>query len=318
MKKEIFVAALMSGFACAAYAQSSVTLYGVVDTAIVYANNEATGKPGMGSPGVEMESGATSASRWGLRGSEALGGGLSAVFLLEDGFNSANGKLSNSGDLFGRQAFVGLSSDSAGTFTAGRRYSFMADYLSPLSAEGGGWGGNIADHPFDNDDMLRHQSIQNSVRYETVNYHGLVVGGMYGFSNEAGEFSNNRAYSLGAKYNNGPVALAAAFLQINRSAGAANVNTNGAITNTDSDAVIAGGREQVWGVGGNYKFGPSSVGFVWTHSSTDDVTSVFQGGNLVPLIGDRLRFDNFELNGRYFVTAGAESRGFLYVHEWRV
>jgi GBP family porin len=66
--------------------------------------------------------------------------------------------------------------------------------------------------------------------------------------------------------------------------------------------VITGAREQIWGLGGKYSFGASSVGFVWTHSATDDPTSVFEGGNLVPLVGSSLRFDNFEINGRYFVT----------------
>jgi general bacterial porin, GBP family len=96
--------------------------------------------------------------------------------------------------------------------------------------------------------------------------------------------------------------LAAAFEQIDRSANPADVNTTGAVTSDDNDAVITGGREQIWGVGGKYSFGASSVGFVWTHSATNNVTSVFEGGSLAPLVGNNLRFDNFEINGRYFVT----------------
>jgi general bacterial porin, GBP family len=95
--------------------------------------------------------------------------------------------------------------------------------------------------------MIRHQSIQNSIRHESPTYCGFTVGTMYGFSNETGEFSNGRAYSRVAKYDNGPVSLAASYLRVNRSAGAANVNTGGAITNGDSDAVIAGGSQQIWG-----------------------------------------------------------------------
>ena len=303
MRKPILAAAVLLFWAGRSYAQSSVTLYGIVDTALIYANNQTTGGAGApGHSGVEMDSGGISGTRWGLRGTEDLGSGISAVFLLEDGFSSSNGKLSNSGDLFGRQAYVGLSSNTYGTITAGRQYSFMSQYLSAESAEGLGWAGNLADHPFDNDDMIRHQSIQNSVRYESPTYRGFTVGTMYGFSNEAGEFSNDRVYSMGAKYDNGPVSLAASYLRVNRSAGAANVNTGGAITNGDSDAVIAGGSQQIWGLGGKYVFGPASLGLVWTHSSTNDVTSVFQGGNLAPLVGSLLRFDNFEINGQYFLT----------------
>jgi general bacterial porin, GBP family len=294
-------AAVLSLWAGASYAQSSVTLYGVIDTALIYGNNEKTAQGG-GHSGIEMNSSGISASAWGFRGKEDLGGGLSAIFDLEDGFSSANGKLTNTGVLFGRMSYVGLSSTQYGTVTLGRRYSYMSDWISPLSAEGGGWAGNLADHPFDNDDMLRHTSMQNTVRFDSVDYRGLQVGGMYGFSNEAGQFANNRAYSLGARYSNGPVSLAAAFEQVDRAATpAADLNANGAVTTADSDAVITGGRQQIWGVGGQYHFGQSSVGFVWTHSSTNNVTSVWQSGSLAPLLGDNLRFDNFELNGRYFV-----------------
>lgn len=302
MKKLIIAAAALALFSGESYAQSSVTLYGVIDTALIYGNNMATGKSGQGSPGVEMDSGGTHASRWGLEGTEDLGNGVSAIFRLEDGFSSANGKLSNSGVLFGRQTYVGLELKNYGTITLGRQYSFMSQWLSTLSAEGRGWGGNLASHPFDNDDMIRHQSIQNSVRYESPTYRGLTVGTMYGFSNDAGQFSNNSAYSMGAKYDNGPVSLVASYLQINRSAGAANYNASGAITTADGDSTISGGREQIWGMGGKYRFGAADVGLVWTHSSTRDVNSVWQGGNLVPLVGDELTFDNFEINGRYFVT----------------
>jgi GBP family porin len=301
--RSVVSAAVLSLWAGASYAQSSVTLYGIIDTAVIYGNNEKTGQTGVGHSGVEMNSGGVSGSRFGFRGTEDLGGGLSAIFDLEDGFSSANGKLSNAGALFGRQAYVGLRSTQYGTVTLGRRYSFMSEYVSPLSAEGIGWGGNLADHPFDNDDMIRHTSIQNSVRFDSLNYRGLAVGGMYGFSNQAGQFSNNRAYSFGARYANGPVSLVVAFEQIDRSATpAADLNASGAVTTADGDAVITGGREQIWGVGGKYSFGASSVGFVWTHSSTNNVTSVWQGGSLAPLIGNNLRFDNFEINGRYFVT----------------
>jgi GBP family porin len=305
MFRLVFSAAVLSLWAGASYAQSSVTLYGIIDTAVIYGNNEVvSGHPGVGHSGVEMNSGGISGSRFGFRGTEDLGGGLSAIFDLEDGFSSSNGKFSNAGALWGRQAYVGLKSTQYGTVTLGRRYAFMSEWVSPLSAEGIGWGGNLADHPFDNDDMIRHTSIQNSIRFDSVDYRGLAVGGMYGFSNEAGEFSNNRVYSFGAKYANGPVSLAAAFEQIDRAATpAADLNASGAITTADGDATIAGGREQIWGVGGKYSFGRSSVGFVWTHSATDNVTSVWQGGSLAPLVGNNLRFDNFEINGRYFVTS---------------
>jgi general bacterial porin, GBP family len=302
MKKLLLAAGVMTLLSGESYAQSSVTLYGVVDTAVIYGNNMATGKPGQGSSGVEMDSGGTHASRWGLKGTEDLGGGNSAIFLLEDGFSSANGKLSNSGVLFGRQAYVGLSSQTWGEITLGRQYDFMSQWLSALSAEGKGWAGNLGAHPYNNDDMIRHTSMENSVRYISPTYRGFQVGTMYGFSNDAGQFSNNRGIAAAAKYNNGPVSLVASYVEFDRSAGTANYNPNGAVTNSDGDATITGGREQIWGLGAHYKFDRAALGFVWTHSATKDVDSVWQGGSLVPLVGNELRFDNFEVNGRYFVT----------------
>jgi len=114
MKKTLMVAALSGVFATAAHAQSSVTLYGLIDAGLTYTNNQ------NGSHNFKMTSGAVNGSRWGLRGSEDLGGGLKAIFTLENGFSIANGTLGQQGREFGRQAFVGLSSNQFGTVTLGR------------------------------------------------------------------------------------------------------------------------------------------------------------------------------------------------------
>lgn len=68
-----------------AYAQSSVTLYGVADAGVEFVNHQ---KPG-DSTVVRVQSGNLSGSRWGLRGSEDLGGGLRAIFALESGRNTS-------------------------------------------------------------------------------------------------------------------------------------------------------------------------------------------------------------------------------------
>jgi predicted porin len=87
MKKIVIYSAagaLFAGAATSAFAQSSVTLYGLVDTAIRYQTNAAPdGKDLIG-----MTVGPETNSRWGLRGSEDLGGGLSAVFRLENQFTA--------------------------------------------------------------------------------------------------------------------------------------------------------------------------------------------------------------------------------------
>src|SRR5579864_1666890 len=91
MKKTIFVAGILGAFAASAEAQSSVTLYGTLDAGLVYTNNQA------GHSNWQQGSGSVSNTYFGLRGSEDLGGGLHAIFTLENGFNLNNGQDSENG-----------------------------------------------------------------------------------------------------------------------------------------------------------------------------------------------------------------------------
>jgi predicted porin len=134
MQKKIIalaVAGLVSG---AAFAQSNVTVYGVVDTAFV---NSSGGRPTGINAGQAnysaIDSGLLAGSRIGFKGEEGLGNGLKAVFTLEyyvapdantgvgtgPTATAAGGSGSNS-----RQSFVGLVSDKLGSFTMGRQYIF--------------------------------------------------------------------------------------------------------------------------------------------------------------------------------------------------
>jgi len=115
MKKSLLALAALGAFASAAHAQSSVTLYGIIDAGLTYVNNV------QGNSLWAMQSGILQGSRWGLKGSEDLGGGLKTVFQLENGYNVFSGKLGQGGLDFGRQAYVGLSSTSFGTVTVGRQ-----------------------------------------------------------------------------------------------------------------------------------------------------------------------------------------------------
>jgi predicted porin len=117
MKKTILAAAALGSFSIVAQAQSSVTLYGLLDAGITYANKVAT-STGHDSL-VKYGDGVASGSRWGLRGTEDLGGGLKAIFVLESGFSTGDGTSGQGGALFGRQAFVGLAKDGIGSVTFG-------------------------------------------------------------------------------------------------------------------------------------------------------------------------------------------------------
>jgi GBP family porin len=305
MKKTLMVAALSGVFATAAHAQSSVTLYGLIDAGLTYTNNQ------NGSHNFKMTSGSVNGSRWGLRGAEDLGGGLKAIFTLENGFSIANGTLGQGGREFGRQAFVGLSSTQYGSVTLGRQYDSVVDYLGPLALTGTQYGGTQFAHPFDNDNLDNSFRINNSVKYQSANYAGFKFGAQYGFSNQAAGFSNNRSYSVGASYNYGPLNIAAAYLQLNNdlTAGVIN-NANGAVA---GDNTFNAGLQRTFGAGLNYSFGPATVGFVFTQTKLEDAASingaaVGNTGNIA-LTNNYARFNNYELNGRYALTPALSLAG---------
>jgi predicted porin len=295
MKKTLFVAGIVGAFAAAsAHAQSSVTLYGTLDAGLVYSNNQ------LGHSNWQQGSGSVSNTYFGLRGSEDLGGGLHAIFKLENGFNLNNGQFTESNTLFNRQAYVGLQSNQFGTVTLGRQYDSVVDYLAPISAAGYGYGNNLAGHPFDNDNLDNSFSIKNAVKYASPNFAGVQFGGLYGFSNAAGQFSNNRAWSVGASYANGPLNVAAAYLQLNNSG---SNNTGGAVSAGDGSAQVAAALQRTYGAGVNYTYGPATVGFVYTHTQFDNMQSTNVGGTFVGgLSGTNLHLDNYEINGRYALT----------------
>ncbi|RFU46816.1 porin [Paraburkholderia sp. DHOC27] len=308
MKKTLMVAALTGVFATAAHAQSSVTLYGLIDAGITYTNNQ------HGHSNWQETDGAVNTSRWGLRGSEDLGGGLKAIFVLENGFNITSGALRQNSRLFGRQAFVGLASDQFGAVTLGRQYDSVVDYLGPQALTGTQYGGTFFAHPYDNDNLNNSFRVDNSIKYQSANYGGFKFGGLYGFSNAAGEFSTNRAYSLGASYNYGGLNVSAAYLQLNNSIGAitagenpVNTITNGAGGAVGSDNSLVAGRQRTFGGAISYAFGPATAGFVYTQSNLNNFVGISPSssgttnGILFPNVSSG-HFQNFEVNGRYQLT----------------
>jgi predicted porin len=169
---------LSSLAACApglSHAQSSVTLYGVIDTGIEYVTNVGPKESGS----VHMPSlTASLPSLWGLRGKEDLGGGMSAVFVLESGFAPGQGSLNQGGRLFGRQSYVGLAGQW-GTVTLGRQYSqiFWAAYT----------GDTLAPNLYaaaDLDPYLTQPRVDNAITY-TFTSSGLTAAATYSFGRDA-------------------------------------------------------------------------------------------------------------------------------------
>lgn len=224
-----------------AYAQSSVTLYGVVDVGIEYLNSVPNAAKNSSSL-VAMQSGNQSGSRWGLRGVEDLGGGLKGIYTLESGFNMDDGKMAQGGRLFGRAAYVGLQS-RWGQLTLGRHTSPFWDFSGAFDPMGNAGRFAIgAQDPF-----MLGQRADNSAKY-VGNFGGLTVTGLYSFNyNNAevpGNFTNGREYSVLATYTTGPLSVGVVYDQTNQSSAAA-LSSNQLIRR----AAIAG----------NYAFGPAKL-----------------------------------------------------------
>lgn len=134
MKKTLVALAALA--ATGAFAQSTVTLYGKIDAHIQYATQTTGGADtAAGNVGLQVQSAGLSGSRWGMKGSEDLGGGMKANFQLENGFNVDTGGAAQGGLLFGRQAYAGLSG-GFGSLTIGRQYSPLDTVWGTYDAQG--------------------------------------------------------------------------------------------------------------------------------------------------------------------------------------
>ena len=244
MKKTLLAAALLAGFAGAAQAETSVTLYGIIDIGVGYQSIRGGGFDKESKVG--LVNGVQNGSRWGLRGTEDLGDGLRAVFTLESGFNSSNGNSAQGGRLFGRQATVGLASNAWGQLDFGRQTNIASKFFGSIDPFGEGF--NLANigTAFSSSNTTRYD---NMVLYQTPVFSGFQAGAGYSFnvddnsSNQTGfrTNENQRAITTGLRYVNGPINLAAAYDQLNRSA-------------ADITGTNTGDRIRAWLVGGSYDF----------------------------------------------------------------
>lgn len=225
MKKTLLAAALLAGFAGAASAQSSVTMYGLLDGGLRYntvslGNNTSASNFG-------LAYGNQSGNRLGFRGVEDIGGGNQVIFNLE----AAVGLGSNSALSFGRQAWLGLQNKSWGDIKMGRTTNFATDYVGvPVDPFGTGFGQLNMGRAFG---VANTDRVSNMLKYQTPNMSGFQAGLAYSFATgntaaytaAAGggtgttgynfiTANNSRQLSLGAKYANGPVYVAASYDKI--------------------------------------------------------------------------------------------------------
>jgi predicted porin len=205
----------------AAQAQRSLTLYGLVDAGLIYTSKTADAKIGRNAgKQFSLIDGGAVPSKFGLTGTEDLGGGLRAMFKLESGISVANGAFANcNGNMFGCQAWIALDGNY-GTVKAGLQYSpfLLALYQTDprhFSQFGSGLVSMV--------DNVLGTSIYNSnaVSYTSLTIAGLQASVMYALGGEAGHFQAGRQYSASLKYELGDFMINAAIYDGN-SGGTAN------------------------------------------------------------------------------------------------
>jgi predicted porin len=223
MKKSLIALAVLGSVAGVAQAQSSVTLYGLVD---VWAGRTKSGAPGAETSTTVLNSGGLASSRWGVQGSEDLGGGLKAIFKLEQGFDASNGT-ANTGpggasSAFNRQAWVGLEG-GFGNVQFGNVWSAFDDifYIGNSIFDAGAFSpayqvlsvGGYNDKP------------RNAIRYTTPNFGGFSATVSHGLDESAATSTDQTDFNL--LYSAGPLTAAFAYQLQSDAAG---VGTDGKYT----------------------------------------------------------------------------------------
>jgi len=298
----------LSTVAGTAHAQSTMTLYGILDEGLMIntnAKNVVNGK-NVGGRQFSVDSNAgTQGSRWGMRGAEDLGGDTTAIFVLESGINVSTGAFGQGGTAFGRQAYVGLASNSLGSVTLGRQYDSINDYVGNYGFAAA-YGGSTTEHPGDLDNVNHTFRANSTIKYASSNFNGLTFGGTASLGGVAGEISQSSGYSLGANYGNGPVGIGVAYeLFRNPSALGSILNSNASAATFNSlNSGYLGTKPansmQIITTGGSYQFGAAKIGAVYSNTKYMNI-GAFNGATAT--------FNSYELNAFYRLTTALSLSG---------
>ncbi|NRR28666.1 porin [Oxalobacteraceae bacterium] len=266
-----------------ALAQQAVTIYGVVDIGLVSDRDS-------GKSTTRIDSGQQTASRWGIKGKEDLGGGLKAVFQLESQIEADNGTLSYTGRLFGSQAWVGLEG-GFGSVKLGRVFTPYFGAIAtndPFDARG----------PADSSRLFPDSGVRmdNTIKYSLPPLGGFYADLAYAAGEVAGSNANNRQISMDAGYRAGPLNIQLAH----------------------HDANTISGAKAMRGdlIGGSYDFGPVKGWMTLARSRNDstlDSRDVLVGVS-VPLGHNSFAADYVHKNDRAKANGDARQIALGYYH----
>jgi predicted porin len=280
-----YVLALLPVAVLPAQAQSNVAVFGVLDT---YLDHSTAGTAST----TRVQSGGISGSRLGFRGSEDLGSGNRAIFLLESGINVDDGTSGQGGLLFGRQAWVGLSG-AAGELTLGRHY---APYFFTLVTYGLGGGmawGNASNYFTDNSPLR----VNNSINYASPSLNGFKLRALYGAGENSslpGGSSVGSIHSASVQYDGGKFSANVAY---------------------ETRKTTALDTDRFYFAGASYDFGLFKTG-VLVQARRDDIgaasNNAFECNVLVPVGAGFVLLDAGRFRNRSVADANASSFSVRY------
>jgi predicted porin len=300
MKKR-WLAALMAAGSVTAHAQSSVTLYGIIDEGVQFNTNAKNVVNGVNVGGRQLtldSINGLNGSRWGIRGTEDLGGHLAAIFDIQGGINANTGAFAQGGTPFGRTTYVGLNSLDYGAVTLGRQYDLVVGFVQPVTSTGYIGGSTTFGHPVDLDNLVNTLRVNNSIKYVSPNLHGFIFGAEASLGGQPGNVTGGSGYSFGASYSNGPLTVGAGFNFFKNPTGSTagtglftdNVNGANSLSGTMNSNYVTASSYQVAAIGATYAIGPAIIGL--TYSNT-------QYGNVASLGGVSPKFNDLEAGLRW-------------------
>ncbi|WP_322061352.1 porin [Paraburkholderia sp. J63] len=291
----------------AAHAQSSVTLYGVIDESIQWVHNTQDAA-GNNKNLIGLYAGNISGDRFGLKGTEDLGGGLKAIFQLENGFDVNSGKLGQGGLMFGRQALVGLTHEQFGTVTLGRQYDPLVDMIQPLT--GDNYFGSTFATPGDVDNNDNSSRTNSGVKYTSPVIDGFQFEGMYALGGVAGATGSGQSWGAAATYGIGSFNIAAGYFRMDnasnpaaRDGGWAGSATSGAVFDGQINTAFASAKSiGNASIAAQYVAGPFTIGVRYANVQfKPDGYSAFQSTERYNVAGG---FLGYQLNPALLLGLG--------------
>ena len=310
MQKKIIALAVTALVSGAAFAQSAnVTIYGSLDMGFAHRSDNVT--KGVKSQNA-IDSGISAGNRLGFRGTEDLGNGWSALFTLETGFAGDTGNLLQNNRIFGRQVFMGLTNNNAGTLIAGRMYTphySLALAIDPFKSGTVGQYRNVlaAGVVAGGENLFDPVRVDNTVAYVSPSFSGFNVTAAYATNaieqEHLGNKDDARVYALLPRYTNGHLDIGLSFHQIKSS----------------GTVIVYKPKITNWMLGGTYDFGAVKLHAFYDQNKLTSKTDAADGKKLKSfLLGATVPFNQHAIQASYTQGKLKEASGAktYKAHQW--